>query len=181
MVTPAPIGQRYGKRTVIGTASPGWQASKGWRPKMLVRCDCGDERAIYLHDLKRGFANRCLACSHIRPLAGAGVPDPEPVDEARRGERCGYRAECPADGHASCRYYLDRYDLCALTAADLGGLPAHTVGELMGVTRQAVLDTVDRALLRRTTRLRVIDNAGFEQGRSSVGSPGRMIRKGTAT
>jgi hypothetical protein len=84
------------------------------------------------------------------------------------GERCGYRPQCPEDGHRSCRYYLDRHDLCAITVADLGPHPAHTVGELFGVTRQTVLIGQKRTLRKCGGRLRFIHAAGFEHPHSRV-------------
>lgn len=177
MTDPGAPGTRFGHRVVIAPAPAGWQKDKGLRPRVLTRCDCGREHELYVHNLVRGASDRCVWCANRRPPAGDGIPDPEPVDEAKRGERCGYRPQCPPDGSASCHYYLPRYDLCCLTVADLGGLSTRVVAEVEGVSRARVQQIEERAPLRRVEALRAIDDDGFELGKQWHASTERMVRR----
>jgi hypothetical protein len=146
------MGTRYGRRTVIAAAAP-----NGWGQRVVeVRCDCGRVGLAALHLLRAGKCQQCQSCA--RRL----TPAESPHEWATRGERCGYRAQCPADGHLSCRYYLPLHDLCGLTVADLGGVSAAVVADLTGVSRQAVLATVDRAGHSRRAAFAAIQAEGFE-------------------
>jgi hypothetical protein len=48
-------GQRFGRWSVIERAAN----DTGWRPTWLCRCDCGTERVVDSHNLKKGGSQSC--------------------------------------------------------------------------------------------------------------------------
>ena len=157
-------GTRYGRRTIIGEAP---NNSDGQRC-VMTRCDCGHDGPAPIHLLRAGRSLCCAACAN-----GGKTRQTWPT----QGEHCGHRPQCPADGFAGCRYHLPLYDLCALTVADLGGVSAIVIAELTGVTRQAVLATIETAGERRLGTLGPIWDLGFERGRQWHASAGQMTRR----
>ena len=181
MTDPAAIGTRYGHRVVIGPAKPVWHAASNNRngrqrvERVRVRCDCGYEQNILLRDLNGG-KRACSTCANAMRSPPSKRSKPPVIEfRADAGKRCGYRPQCPPDGHLSCRYYLPLHDLCALTCADMGGLSSMVVGALTGVTRQAILHTEGKMLCGFAEQLQPIHDDGFEHGATANG--GRMTHK----
>lgn len=59
------IGDRYGKRVIIGTAEPRVSKSGAKATYVRVRCDCGREDEVRLKELIDGRANQCVNCSKL--------------------------------------------------------------------------------------------------------------------
>lgn len=55
------VGDRYGKRRVVGPASS--LPKRGQR--VTVRCDCGSVDVVRVSDLRRGAARCCLSCVNV--------------------------------------------------------------------------------------------------------------------
>lgn len=94
---PAPIGQRFGRWTVVADGpdvrSPGGQKIR----RVTVRCDCGREAPVALGHLKSGWSTQCRAC---------GLRRAHQERRRRAVEALRSHAEMPADatlverGHA---------------------------------------------------------------------------------
>ena len=59
------IGDRHGRRVIIGTAEPRRYKSGACATYVKVRCDCGVEDEVRLKELLDGHANQCKQCSHL--------------------------------------------------------------------------------------------------------------------
>lgn len=70
------IGKRFGNRVVIAVASP-YLYDNGQRiakiRRVVVRCDCGDERKVIWSALKQGKADMCYKCSMLNQRKKPGV------------------------------------------------------------------------------------------------------------
>jgi len=56
-------GQRFGYWVALKEQSPIYRGLARW----LMRCDCGVERVVNQHALRRGRSTSCGSCSQIRP------------------------------------------------------------------------------------------------------------------
>lgn len=108
---------------------------------MPARCDCGTEGEADLADLAEGLDS--CGCGALTPgQVAAALRTATPP--RTRGDCVGGPRPCP---WARCRYALPA-GVCALDVADGGPSPGPRVAELLGISKQGVLDIEKRALAK---------------------------------
>lgn len=94
----APIGQKFGRLTVIGDAGHDAHGHRHW----LCRCDCGTEKAIKSGNVKRGLSKSC-GCGRVtnrHDLSGMRFGLLTVIDAAGRaaGQKITWRCSCDCGG-----------------------------------------------------------------------------------
>jgi hypothetical protein len=74
---PVPPGSTYGHLTVLHEADPRPRAWGAMERVLLCRCDCGEEREVYLKNLRSGQTVSCGCYGRGRLRRGEMNPAPQ--------------------------------------------------------------------------------------------------------